>query len=135
MGVAQVVVIHIRARVERTQSAVQRQWASRKFFVDALPHLHLHEITSSDQFFRALDSSQVICFGKTALNSMTSTRRDRRCNRRRSQTQLEFVQARLRFGIGLRLLRVGIDHQRQLTREVVDDCQLFALQQQNIGHT
>ena len=56
MGVAQVVVIHIRARVERTQSAVQRQWASRKFFVDALPHLHLHEITSSDQFFRALDS-------------------------------------------------------------------------------
>ena len=114
MGVAQVVVIHIRARVERTQSAVQRQWACRKFFVDTLPHLHLHKVTSSDQFFRALDSSQVICFGKTALDTVTSTRRDRRCNRRRSQTQLEFVQARLRCGIGLRLRRVCVNHERQL---------------------
>ena len=134
MGVAQVVVIHIRARVERTQGAVKRQRACRKFFMDALPHLHLHEVARSDQLFGALDCGQVIGLGKTALDTVAGTRRDRRCNCRRSQTQLEFFQTCLRLGVCLWLCRIGIHHQRQLAREVVDHCQFFALQQQNIGH-
>ena len=77
MGIAQVVVIHIRARVERTQGTVQRQWARRKFFVDALPHLHLHEVARSDQLFGALDSSQVVKLRKTALHGMAGARSDR----------------------------------------------------------
>ena len=53
VGVAEVVVIHIRTGVQRTQRTVQRQRAGRELLVDALAHLHLHEVARSYQLFGA----------------------------------------------------------------------------------
>ena len=67
LKVAHVVEIHVRAGVERTQRAVQRQRALRECFVYALPDLHLHEVTGFNQGFGALDRFQIIGLVKLAL--------------------------------------------------------------------
>ena len=55
MKVPHVVVVHVRAGVQRTQGAVERQGAFGETFFDALPHLHLHEVTGFNQSFGAFD--------------------------------------------------------------------------------
>jgi hypothetical protein len=52
---------------------------------------------------------------------------------RRAQPGLQLGQAGLPTGIGAGLGRVGVHHDVQLARQVVDHGQLFALQQQDVG--
>jgi hypothetical protein len=51
----------------------------------------------------------------------------------RAQPGLQLGQACLPTGVGTGLGRVSVHHDVQLTRQVVDDGQLFALQQQDVG--
>ena len=134
MRIAQVVVIHIRAGVQRTQGAIQRQRAGREFFVNALPHLHLHEVARSDQLFGTHHRGQVVVFGKAALGGVAHALGNRGSLCGCFQALFQFTQTRLRFGIRIGLCRVGVHHERELAREVVDHRQLFGLQQQDVGH-
>ena len=65
--VAEVVVVHVGAGVERAQRAVQRQRRLGVALLDALAHLHLHEVAGGDQLLGALHRLQVVGLGELAL--------------------------------------------------------------------
>jgi len=132
MEVAEVVEVHVGAGVERTQRAVQRQRALGVTLLDALAHLHLHEITRGDQLLGLLHRPEVVLLGEVALGRIGLAGLDHWRTDRVLEQLLEVAQALLGIRIGLGLRRVGINDQVQLAREVVDDCQLFALQQQDV---
>ena len=133
MEVTHVVVVHVRAGVQGTQSAVKRQRAFGEALFDALPHLHLHEITGFNQAFGAFDSVQVIGLGEFALRRVAL----RGLHHRRAHRVLEHVfqiaQAFFGTDVGLGCCGVGVHHQVKLARQVVDDRQFFGLQQQDVG--
>ncbi|MCY1521654.1 hypothetical protein D9M68_564760 [compost metagenome] len=133
MEVAQVVVVHVGRRVQRTQRAVQRQRRFGVALADALAHLHLHEVAGGDHLLGALHGRKVVGLGEAALGRV----RLRGLHDGRAHRVLELVlqlaQAALAHGIGLGLLRVGVDDQVELARQVVDDREFFALQQQDVG--
>lgn len=54
---------------------------------------------------------------------------------RKSEPLEQFLQAFLGAAIGARHLGLGIDHQRELAGEVVDDGELFGDEQQDVGRT
>ncbi|MPM36900.1 hypothetical protein SDC9_83504 [bioreactor metagenome] len=133
LEVAEVVVVHVRRGVQRTQRAVQRQRAFRVALVDALADLHLHEVASGDQLLGLGHGLQVVVFGKAALGGMVlGGTHDGRAHRI-LELFLQLAQPLLALGIGLGLRRIGIDDQVELARQVVDDGQFLALQQQDVG--
>ena len=133
MEITKVVVIHIGAGVERTQRPVQAQRRLGVALLDALAHLHLHEVAASNQLLGALHGGNVVGLGKVALGGVTLRGLDGGCTDRVLQLFLQLTQALFGVGKGLGAGRVGIDNQVQLAGEVVDDRQLLALQQQDVG--
>ncbi|KAF1042504.1 MAG: hypothetical protein GAK34_02795 [Delftia tsuruhatensis] len=132
MEIAQVVVVHVGAGIERTQRAVQAQGAGREALVDALAHLHLHEVARGDQLLGLLHGRQVVFLGKAALGRMALAGLDLRRADRVAQQILQLPQPLLGARIGLALAGVGIDDQVQLARQVVDHRHFLALQQQDV---
>ena len=132
-GTAEVVVIHIGAGIERTQRAVQTQGRSRIGLFDALPHLHLHEVTPCNQFLGAQHSSQVIGFGKVALGRLRRAGHHRRHAYRLTELRFKRGQSRGPTGKSIGCCRVHIHNQMQFARQVVNHRQFFALQQQDVG--
>ena len=135
MKVAKVIVVHVGRGIERAQGAVQAQGRFGVALLDALAHLHLHEVTRFDQLFGAHDRGQVISLGKVALGGVALRGQDPRRADRVFELVLELAQALFGVGVGLGQRRVGIDDEIQLARQVVDHGQLFALQQQDVGAT
>ena len=133
MEVTKVVVIHVGAGIERAQRAVQRQGRLGVALLDALADLHLHEVAAGNQFLGALDGGDVISFGKLTLGRETLRGLDHRCTDRVLQLLFEPSQPFLGVGKSLGQGRVGVDNQIQLARQVVDDGQLLALQEQDVG--
>ena len=131
--IAEVVEIHVRAGVQRAQRAVQAQGRGGVALLDALAHLHLHEVTPGNHLLGAHHGRNVIGLGKVALGCKALRGFDVGRAHRLGQLGLEFRQARLARSVGIGCGRVHIDHQVQLARQVVDDGQLFALQQQDVG--
>ena len=119
-GTAEVVVIHIGAGIERTQRAVQTQGRSRIGLFDALPHLHLHEVTPCNQFLGAQHSSQVIGFGKVALGRLRRAGHHRRHAYRLAELRFECGQSRSATGKSIGCCRVHIHNQMQFARQVVN---------------
>jgi hypothetical protein len=134
MAVAKVVVIHVGAGVERAQRAVQRQRRLGVALVDALADLHLHEVAPGDQLLGVLHSGQVVLLGKVALRGVALRGLHLGRADRILELLAQFAQALLAVAVGLGAGRVGIDDEVQLARQVVDDRQLLALQQQDVGH-
>ena len=133
MEIPEVVVVHVGTGIERTQRAVQRQGRLGVALADALADLHLHEITRGDQFLGALDRFQVVVLGEAALGRVALAGFDHRCRYRVLERLFQLAQALLGIRVGLGLGRVGVDDQVELAREVVDDRQFLALQQQDVG--
>jgi hypothetical protein len=95
MEVAKVVVIHIGAGVQRTQRPVQRQRRLGVTLLDALAHLHLHEVATGDQLLGALHGGDVVGLGKVALRRVTLRGFDGGNADRLGQPLLQLAQARL----------------------------------------
>ena len=132
MKVTKMVVIHIGAGVQRTQRPVERQRRLGIALLDALPHLHLHEVTASNHLLGALHGRDVVCFGKVTLGRVGLCGLDDRRTHRVLELLPQIPQALFGVRIGLGLTRVGIDDEVKLTRQVVDHRQLFTLQQQDV---
>ena len=132
MEVAKVVEIHVGAGVERTQRPVQRQRAFGVTLFDALTYLHLHEVATRDQLFGFFNSRDVIGFGKVPLCRVSLAGFDDRGADRVLELFFQVAQPLFRAHVGLGRGGVGVDDQVELARQVVDDSQLFALQQQDI---
>src|SRR5256885_6814851 len=111
------VVVHVGAGIERTQRAVQARSAGREALVDALAHLHLHEVARGDQLLGLLHGRQVVFLGKAALGRVALAGLDLRRADRVAQQILQLPQPLLGARIGLALAGVGIDDQVQLARQ------------------
>ena len=133
MKVAEVVEIHIRARVERAQRPVQGQRAFGVAFLDALPHLHLHEVATRDQLLGFFYCSDVIGLCKVPLGRVRLGGFDDRGAHRVLELFFQIAQAFFGCHIGLGRGGVGVHNQVKLARQVVNNSQLFALQQQDVG--
>ena len=133
MEIAKVVVVHVGAGVQRTQRAVQRQWRFGVALLDALAHLHLHEVTAGDQLLGLINRPQIISLGEISFRRVAFGLAYHRRADRVLQLILEPTKPALGVGIGLGLARVGVDDQVELARQVVDDGQLLTLQQQDVG--
>ena len=131
--ITEVVIEHVGRRVQRTQRAVQRQRRFGVALADALADLHLHEVAACNQLLGLFDGRDVVGLGKGALGRMGLGRLDLRCTDGVLELLLQFAHAPLGVGIGLGLRRIGVDDQVQLARQVVDDGQFLALQQQDVG--
>ena len=133
MKVSHVVVIHVRAGIERAQGAVERQRRFGIALFQALPNLHLHEVASGNQLFGFFNGFQIVRLGKFALNREILRGFDQGCCHAVTQLLLQFPQTLLRAGIGLALRGIGVNDQIQLARQVVDHRQLFCEQQHDVG--
>ena len=80
-----VVVIHVRTGVERAQRPVQAQGRLRVAFLNALAHLHLHEVAPGDQLLGTLHRRDVVSLGKVAHGLMALRGFDGWCNHRLRQ--------------------------------------------------
>ena len=134
LEIVEVVVIHVRRRIERAQRAVQGERRLRERQLDALADLHLHHVAVGDVLLGARHRRQVVVLGEVA---------DRRAGGRRpafgnfertAQARRQFMQSRLTARVGVGRRRVDIDDQVDLARQAVDDRQLLGLQQQDVGH-
>ena len=130
---AEVVVVHVRRRIQRTQRAIQRKRVVAERLDEALADLHLHQFAGRDVFLRAAHGVQIVVLLELAEGLGAHARgRHRRLNRR-TQTRAQFAQTMLRFGIRFGPGRIGVDDQIELAREVVDDRDFFGQQQLNVG--
>ena len=102
--------------------------------MDALADLHLHEVATGNQLFGLLHRSDVVGFGKVALRWVALRGLHLRRADRIFQLLAQFAQAFFGVAVGLGAGWVGVNDQIQLARQVVDDGQLFALEQQDVGH-
>ena len=133
LKVAEVVVVHVRAGVERTQRAIQVQRVRGKALAQTLAHLHLHEVARSDQLLGARHGLQIVFLGKAALHRLAFESARGRRHGWLAQALVQLAQAALAVAVGFGPGGVHINQQVQLAREVVDHSQLFALQQQDVG--
>ena len=129
------VVIHVGAGVQRTQRPIQGERGLGVALLDALPHLHLHEVAPGNQILGALHRSNVVGLGKVTLGWISLRGLDDGCTHRVLELLPQIPQALFGVRIGLGLTRVGIDDEVKLTRQVVDHRQLFTLQQQDVRAT
>ena len=133
MEITEMVEVHVRAGVERAQRAVQAQRRGCETLVNALAHLHLHEVACGNQLLGLLHRIQIVLLVKAALCGVALASANLRCADRIAQLILELTQTLFGTGIGFGLARVGIDDEVELAREVVDDGHFFALQQHDVG--
>ena len=131
-GAAEVVVIHIGAGVERAQSAVQTQRRLGVFFLDALANLHLHKVATGNQFLGPHHRSQIVLFRKITHRCLRRAGHHCRYLYRLPQFGFKCGQACAALHIGIGHCRVHIDHEVQFPRQVVNHCQLFTLQEQDV---
>ena len=85
-----------------------------------------------DQFFRTQNGSQVIGFGKVALDWLRRAGHHLRHPYRLVELCFERSQARSAAGVGIRQSGVRVHDQMQLARQVVNHRKFFALQQQDV---
>ena len=133
LKITKIVEIHVRRRIQRTQRTVQAQGRFGVALLNALAHLHLHEIARGNQLLGALHGCQIVILGKAALSRVAVATFDLRHADRVAQLLLELAHALLGLAVGLGLCRVGVNNEIQLAREVVDHRHLFAQQQHDVG--
>ncbi len=132
MEVAKVVVIHVRTGIERAQGPVQTERRLGVALLDALAHLHLHEVAAGNQLLGALHRGNVIRLGKLPFGRMTLRRLDQRRADGTVELRLQLTQTLPGAGIGAGTGRVGVHDQVKFARQVVNHRQLLALQQQDV---
>ena len=133
LKLTKVVKIHVRAGVERPQRPVQTQRRFSEAFLDALAHLHLHEVAVGDQLLGFFYGGNVVGLGKIAHRRVVLAGPHHWRLHRLLQQRFERAQAFFGIGVGFGLGRVGVHNQVQLARQVVDNGQFLALQQQDVG--
>jgi hypothetical protein len=131
--VAEVVVVHVRRRVQRTQRTVERKRIVAIRLDQALAHLHLHQFAGGDVFLGLAHGGEVIVLLEFAERFRAHARRGDGRLHRRAQALLQFAQAVFGLRVGLGRLRIGVDDEVELAREIVDDRDFLGQQQLDVG--
>ena len=133
LHVAEVIEVHVRRRVQRTQRAVQRQRRIDIRFADALADLHLHQVAGHHVFMRPGDRLQVVFLRKIADRfGAHRAAGDGRIDAA-AQHHAQVFQALARLGKRLWRGGVGVDDQIELAGQVVDHGQFFGHHQLDVG--
>ena len=131
--IAEIVVIHIRRRVQRAQRAVQRQRVVAIRLRQALADLDLHQLAGRDVFLRLAHGGQIVFLLEFAERLGAHARRSDGRLHGRAQALLQFAQPLLRLRVCLGLARIGVDDQVELAGEVVDHRDFLGQQQLDVG--
>ena len=134
MAITKIVVIHIRGWIDRAQCPVQGERMLRERFFQTLCEHNLHRITRGDVFPGPGYRGQKILSREIPLDGTLGDRRIQRGDRCMAQPLPQCLQSTRGPGIRVRLARIGIDHEIDASRDVIHDCQLIDLQQQNLRH-
>ena len=134
MKIVEVVIKHIRRRIQRAQRAIQRQRRRIEFLAQALAQHHLHTIAIENVLLGASHGSFEIFFAELR------TRRARRGRVRIrwrldgvAQLVLQFRQAFSRQTIGVRRRRIGVHDEIKFAAQVVEHHQFRRQQQHDVG--
>jgi len=101
--------------------------------LQSLANDDLHAVARRDVLLALAHGGFVVVLGEVALDRERLGGRDRGHGHHRLQAGLQLAQARLGAGVGAGLAGVGIDDEEEAVSEVVDDGELFTLQQQDVG--
>ena len=134
MEVAEVVIEHVRRRIERAQRTVERQRRRGKGPPHALRQHDLHRVAGGDVFLGAPHRMLEAVGAEFAFGLRQRARGLERDRHRLAQPAAQRLQpiAGLRIGIGC--AGVGVDDQVDLAGEIVDDGELLGEQEQDIGN-
>ena len=99
----------------------------------ALRQHHLHDVAVKDVALGALDGGDESAFGKLGHRRRRRHRHLRRHRHRLPQCGEQYRQLAPCRSIGFRLARIGIDHQVEFARQVVDHRQSIGQQQHHVG--
>ena len=133
MMVAEIVVVHVRRRIQSAQRPIQRQRRIGELLGDALADLDLHHVAGSDVFLAARHCSEVGLLRELArLGAAQAGARVRRLDVAR-QPRSELAQALAPELECLGMARVDVDDQVGTAGQVVDHRQLFGEQQVDVG--
>ncbi len=130
---AHVVEVHVGRRVQRTQRTVQAQRRLGVALLQPLAHLHLHHVAGGDVLLGLEHRRDVGFLRELALHRVRRAAPDGRRRDRIAQLVGQLVEAALGGEEGVRARRIGVDDQVEPPGQVVDDGQLFGLQQQDVG--
>ncbi len=134
MEVAEVVIEHVRRRIERAQGAIQRQRRFGERPRHALRQHHLHHVAGGDVFLGARHRGLEGVLPHRACGFGHAGRRLQRQGDRRAQALPEGIEPLLGLGEGIGLGRIGVHDERDLAGEVVDHRELLGEQQEEIRH-
>ena len=134
MKVAEVVIEHVRRRIERAQGAIQRQrrrgeghgHALRKTTCMMSPAAMYSLVRATAALYPASPNSLAAWVIADAVPKGMAT--DSRSFRRNC------VEPRHCVGIGAGRVRIGVDDQRDLAAQVVDDREFLGQEQQHVGN-
>ncbi len=127
--VAEIVVEHVRRRVERAQRAVERQRRRREGPRKALREHDLHHVAGGDVVLRLAHGPHERLGAETALRLGHRRGRLERDRHRLAQLAPQRRKPRRRCRERFVLRGIGVDDQRDLAREVVDDDELLGQEQ------
>ena len=100
--------------------------------MQALADLHLHHVARGNVFLAARHGSQIVGLVELAFHRIAGAALDRWRGDAVAQLVAEFAQTALAVEVGLGAGWVSVDNEVKAARQVVDDGQFFALQQQDV---
>ena len=132
LEVPHVVVVHVRAGVERTQRAVQAERRLGVTLLQPLPDHDLHAVPSGDVLLGLEHGALEIRLGELTLHRVTRPALHLRCGDAVAQFVRQLGQATLGAEVRFRRLRVGPNDEVEAAREVVNHRQFFGLQELDV---
>ena len=132
--VAEIVIEHVRRRIERAQRAIQRQRRRCERPLHPLRQHHLHHVARGDVLLRAPHRALVALGAELALSGREVGGRLERNGDGFAQLAPQLLQPVPRPRVGVRLAGIRVDDERDLAGEVVDDGELLGQQQQDVGN-
>ena len=133
LEIAHVVEVHVRRRIERANRAVEAERRAGVALGHSLADLHLHQVARGDVLLGARDGGEEVDLVEIAPHRLGGDALDRRRRHARSQPVAEHDEAPARGRERFRHGGIGVDDEVKPAREVVDDRDLLALDEQHVG--
>jgi len=131
--VLEVEIEHVGRGVDRAQGAVERQGTGLKGLAHALRKDDLHDVAFGDVVLGLEHGLLEMRFAKQRNCGLRRPWRFDRDTRRLAQPGQQFLQPRLRLLVGAGNAGLGVDDQRELAGEVIDDGDFFGKQENDVG--
>ncbi len=123
---------HVRRRIERAQRAVERQRTGRERLAHALRQYDLHDVAIDDVLLGAAHRGLERVLAEAGDGRQGRARRLGWNLHRFAQPGEQRLESGNRVPVCARHTGLGVHHQRQLARQVIDNCQFLGQQQHDV---